>query len=63
MRKTLIALTLFATFSAGAAFAEDMEIKSADFNKGDTLKIEQVYKGFGCEGKNESPQLSFSGVP
>tara|TARA_B100000282_G_C31734473_1_gene492667 strand:- start:1625 stop:2176 length:552 start_codon:yes stop_codon:yes gene_type:complete len=41
----------------------EMVITSADFEEGAVLENAQVFKGFGCEGDNLSPQLSWSGVP
>jgi Raf kinase inhibitor-like YbhB/YbcL family protein len=43
------------------AFAFDL--KSADIRNNGTLKLDQVYKGFGCNGGNQSPQLSWSDAP
>ncbi|MCH8035539.1 MAG: YbhB/YbcL family Raf kinase inhibitor-like protein [Proteobacteria bacterium] len=43
--------------------AAGFELKSAEFADGDYLANEQVFAGFGCEGKNVSPSLSWSGAP
>jgi Raf kinase inhibitor-like YbhB/YbcL family protein len=43
-----------------------MELKSATFKDGDYLVMDQVLSepyGFGCNGSNRSPQLSWSGAP
>ena len=43
-----------------------MRLTSESFADGDKLKMQQVLAkefGFGCEGGNQSPQLSWSGVP
>lgn len=63
MRKILFVVGLFAVFVSNSAFAKGFELKSTDVKNGGTLKIEQVYNGFGCEGKNISPELSFHNVP
>jgi Raf kinase inhibitor-like YbhB/YbcL family protein len=43
-----------------------MELKSANFNDGEYLAMDHVLAaeyGFGCNGGNQSPQLSWSGAP
>lgn len=49
--------------AAGTAAAAPFAVKSADIQDGRALKSSQVYKGFGCEGGNVSPQLEWSGAP
>jgi hypothetical protein len=41
----------------------EMVLKSESITEGQTLNDNQVYNGFGCTGKNLSPQLSWTGVP
>jgi Raf kinase inhibitor-like YbhB/YbcL family protein len=53
-----IALTLF----AGPALA-DMVLSSPDFSDGGTLPAAQMLNGFGCDGPNLSPALTWSGLP
>jgi len=53
------ALALIASPSAHA----EMTLSSTDISEGATLANAQVFKGFGCEGDNISPQLSWSGAP
>ena len=48
---------------SGMAQAGDFKLSSTDISEGSKLKIDQVFKGFGCEGKNVSPALSWSGAP
>lgn len=60
MPKTLIAATLI--FAASSAAAE-MTVTSASFEAGGTLADAQVFAGFGCDGGNLSPALSWSGAP
>jgi Raf kinase inhibitor-like YbhB/YbcL family protein len=57
---TLAALSAFCLFSA-SAYA--LELKSPDFKEGDTVPMKHVFNGMGCEGKNVSPALEWSGVP
>ena len=48
-------------FVAGAAAAFDLS--SADVKAGATFANRHVFKGFGCEGENVSPALSWKGAP
>jgi Raf kinase inhibitor-like YbhB/YbcL family protein len=64
MRNIYSGLVLAASLVAGGAGAADkFTITSADIRNNDTLKAAQVYKGFGCNGDNRSPQLAWSGAP
>ncbi len=64
MRPNMImaSLLLAATFSTGAA-AENFKLSSPDISEGQQLSKAQVFKGFGCEGGNVAPTLSWSGAP
>ncbi|POZ60467.1 kinase inhibitor [Chromobacterium alticapitis] len=46
-----------------AAHADGFKLNSDSMADGKPLSLRQVYKGFGCEGGNVSPQLSWSGAP
>ena len=61
MRKILMA-TLLAG-GAVAAQAGGFTLSSPTVKPGSTLTEAQVFKGFGCEGKNISPALKWSGAP
>ena len=50
------------SFSLSAQAAEFV-LESTDLAEGRPLDIRQVFKGFGCEGGNVSPQLSWRGAP
>ena len=52
----LLSLTL-------AAQAAEFVLESTDVTEGQALDSRQVFKGFGCEGGNVSPQLSWRGAP
>ncbi|MCP3700467.1 MAG: YbhB/YbcL family Raf kinase inhibitor-like protein [Aliivibrio sp.] len=54
---SIVLLTLV-TFSSQA-----FELKSNDVTEGKSLKVAQVFKGWGCTGKNLSPELSWSNPP
>jgi len=56
-------LTLLAAFSVSLVHAEEFVLSSAQIKPGDRLSNEQVFKGFGCDGNNESPSLSWQGMP
>ncbi|MEF9898156.1 MAG: kinase inhibitor [Pseudomonas sp.] len=56
----LIVLSLPLAFAANAA---EFTLTSSDITEGKPLTVHQVFQGFGCEGGNISPQLSWSGAP
>lgn len=53
------ALAIFPVFSQAAGFT----VTSPSVRAGGTLAEAQVFKGFGCEGGNISPALSWHGAP
>jgi Raf kinase inhibitor-like YbhB/YbcL family protein len=55
-------LAAFFMISA-AAHAQQFKLTSPDIKPGGTIAEEQVFKGFGCSGKNISPALKWSGAP
>lgn len=61
IRSSLVLAAFLITGTVSAAHA--FELKSADIRNNGKLKAVQVYKGFGCEGGNQSPQLEWSGAP
>lgn len=64
--RTIMIAVLSAALSltaAASAQAKGMKLTSQDMKAGGTIKMEQVFNGFGCTGGNKSPQLSWSGVP
>lgn len=60
-RALALATPLFG--AALSAHAAGFTIASANIEPGRTLTEAQVFKGFGCEGKNISPVLKWSGAP
>jgi Raf kinase inhibitor-like YbhB/YbcL family protein len=60
--KSIFAAAAF-IFSANAASAADFSISSTDIAEGKALSEKHVFKGFGCEGGNVSPQLSWANAP
>jgi Raf kinase inhibitor-like YbhB/YbcL family protein len=70
---TSLAVTLVTTgavIAAGANTAKKssgtgskLTLVSPDIGQGKTIAMEQVFNGFGCTGKNLSPELHWSGAP
>src|SRR5512143_1779529 len=60
MKKVFLAVGIIVVFAA-AAYAEEFTLKSDQI--GGQLTIEQVYNGFGCTGKNISPELKWVNAP
>ena len=58
-----IAAFVLSLLGASAADAQGMSLTSADLKEGATISNEQVLKGYGCDGGNLSPALSWSGAP
>ncbi len=61
-------LKTFAVFSscilfASSTLANNMTLTSHDIAHGSFMPKAQEFQGFGCDGGNQSPQLSWSGAP
>lgn len=64
MRKTAsLIVSVLAALVGSAASAQDFKLSSTSIAEGAQLGALFVFKGFGCDGGNLSPQLSWSGVP
>ena len=64
MRNQFIALGVFlSTLIASPVTAQEFDLTSTTVSEGGMLTNSHVFEGFGCEGGNESPQLSWSGTP
>ncbi len=61
MHKVLMTALLFCL--AGLAQAAGFTLASPTLKPGATLTSAQVFKGFGCDGGNVSPALTWSGAP
>lgn len=57
-----LALPMSVLFCAGAQ-AEAFKLTSSDIVQGQAMSSAQEFQGFGCNGGNLSPQLSWSGAP
>lgn len=62
MQKLLFSLTLLCAVAL-ASPALSFELKSPDLKPGGNLPAEQVFNGFGCDGPNISPALTWSNPP
>ena len=54
---------LLVTTIAFPVSAQEFELMSTTVSEGEKLTTAQVFEGFGCEGENQSPQLSWTGAP
>ncbi len=54
---------LLAVSIVSPAFASDFRISSSDIAEGAQLKTAHVFQGFGCDGGNTSPALSWENAP
>ena len=64
MRIVYLVLTLICTaFFTTATFGQAFTLHSENIKEGAALTSAYVFQGFGCEGDNRSPQLSWSNAP
>ncbi|NER82497.1 MAG: YbhB/YbcL family Raf kinase inhibitor-like protein [Leptolyngbya sp. SIO1D8] len=64
MLTKFIALSfLLTTLITSPASAQEFNLTSTTISEDGMLTNSQVFEGFGCEGENESPQLSWTGAP
>ena len=63
MIRKLLAATIAIAALSGAASAEGLTLSSPDIAEGQQLASDFVFQGFGCEGGNVAPTLSWSGAP
>ena len=61
LKQMMAAVSLLAA-CVSPAMAE-MTLSSKDMKHGEFMKKAQEFQGFGCEGDNVSPQLSWTGAP
>jgi Raf kinase inhibitor-like YbhB/YbcL family protein len=59
--KSFLAAALL--FCSAFSVAGELSLRSPSIKPGARLEAAQVYNGFGCEGKNISPALKWSGAP
>lgn len=63
LRTKFLATILAVTVLSTPAMAETFKLSSPDIAEGQQLDTAQVFQGFGCEGGNVAPTLSWSGAP
>jgi len=61
MRMFICTLTLFCLFSQ--AHAGSLKLLSKDIAAGEMMSKTHEFNGFGCDGKDSSPELSWEGAP
>ena len=62
-KKISIALGLLLFINASIAYGNGFKLSSPTIKPNSTLTLDQVFNGFGCNGKNISPALKWSGAP
>lgn len=64
MRSQFVAIgCLLAATITSPALAQEFRLTSTTVSEGEQLTNSQVFRGFGCEGENQSPQLLWTGAP
>lgn len=61
--KLVTVLVLAVTSFPGPASAGEFKLSSTTLTEGGRMGAAQLYHGFGCNGENISPQLSWQGAP
>ncbi len=59
----LVCLLMFASFASAKEKAKKMSITSASWQNDEDITGDFVFKGMGCEGKNQSPEVSWKDLP
>lgn len=63
LKKTVMLATAMVSLGVSHAQAETFKLSSPSIAEGQQLDSKQVFQGFGCEGGNMAPALSWSGAP
>jgi len=58
-----LTLSLFLMVIISCSYAETFTLTSPEIKSGERLPSAQVFEGFGCDGGNQSPALSWKGAP
>ena len=61
MKKLALIVMMFGLLGIGSAYAQEFTLKSSDLSG--QLTENQVFSGFGCNGKNISPSLTWVHAP
>ncbi|MBB1489511.1 YbhB/YbcL family Raf kinase inhibitor-like protein [Oceanospirillum sp. D5] len=59
----LLRSTVLASLIVAVPVYADMSVSSSDIQPGEMMSVVHEFKGFGCQGENLSPQLSWQGAP
>ena len=62
LRRLIFTLAMTLSITSNAK-AENFKLTSSDIQHGNLMGTDQEFTGFGCEGKNLSPHLSWSNPP
>lgn len=63
MRTPFTLFTVLSLSLSSSIFAGSLTLSSQDITQGQTMSNAQEFNGFGCSGKDLSPQLQWSGTP
>lgn len=64
MQRVFYSIFLLASFAvSSSALADAFTLKSTDIKHGEFMPKAQEFTGFGCEGGNASPQLTWTNAP
>ncbi|WP_298960403.1 YbhB/YbcL family Raf kinase inhibitor-like protein [uncultured Roseibium sp.] len=63
MIRNMVLPALLAATMAGPALADGFTLSSPDIAEGQQLSNDYVFQGFGCEGSNAAPTLTWSNAP
>ncbi|WP_028580804.1 YbhB/YbcL family Raf kinase inhibitor-like protein [Desulfogranum japonicum] len=63
MKRILGCILLLMFVTCAPTFAKEFTLTSPQLSPDGTMQEEQVFNGFGCSGKNISPQLDWFGAP
>lgn len=61
--RSIVSIALASLFFSQVAFAAEFTVSSPEIKPAGSISEEQVFNGFGCQGRNISPTLAWSGAP
>jgi Raf kinase inhibitor-like YbhB/YbcL family protein len=62
-KKWFLAVLVMSFWTSGALAAQKIDVGSRDIPNGKTIADKFVFSGFGCSGKNVSPEVHWSHLP
>lgn len=63
LKKLAIAMTIMTLAATSAMAGDTFTLSSSKFKEGERMGADQVFSGFGCTGKNISPELEWKNAP